>query len=334
VESVGRTCLAALGGLGLCWALAGCGEKPAKTAAPVKPAVVEAIGHETELLKLTLTPEAETRLGLQTVAVGTATVRQVRPVHGEVVVAPFAGGVPTSSTTDLATLGANQARADGDVGRLLAELQVAERAYTRAATLVQEEAGSVRARDEAEAALGAVRANLAAARAQRALLGPPIASMNRQVGLWVRAAAFASDLGGLDRAAPATVRSLGPEGGSQSATPVNAPPSANPTAGTVDLYYALPKGAAQFRVGQRVAVDLPALGQSGDMTAPASAVLRDIYGGEWVYVRTAPRTYERRRVEIGATRGGAVQIVRGVTPGAEVVVAGAMELYGSEFGSK
>ena len=327
--------VAALTSMAACLALAACGakDKPA-AAAPAKPAKVETIGHESELLKLTLTPEAETRLGLTTVPVGQGTSRKVRMVHGEVVVAPPVGGVPTSSTTDLATLGANQARADGDVARIRAEFEVAQKAYARADALVKEEAGSVRARDEAEAALGAARANLTAAQAQRALLGPRVAGLGSQQTVWIRAAAFAADVGAVDRAAPATVRGLGADGAAHTARPANGPPSANLTAGTVDIYYSLPNPGNALRVGQRVAVELPLRGEAGGMQVPASAILRDIYGGEWVYVRTAPHTYERRRIEASSFQGGQVLLRKGLAAGAEVVTAGAMELYGTEFGSK
>jgi hypothetical protein len=316
--------------------LAGCGDKPTKAAAaaPVKPATTELIGHESELLKLKLTPAAETRLGLKTVAVGVGAARQTRTVHGEVVAAPPAGGTPITSTTDITTLAGNQARADGEVARLRAELAVAEKAYNRADALVKEEAGSVRARDEAEAARGVARANLAAAQAQRRLLGPAVGGLGRQSAVWIRAAAFASDIDKVDRSAPATVRGLGAETVGRSARPVQAPPSANLAAGTVDLYYMLPNPGNMLSIGQRVVVELPLQGQVGGLWVPTSAVLRDIYGGEWVYVRSAPQAYERRRVEIGSVQGAQLLVARGLNPGAEVVVAGAMELFGTEFGSK
>ena len=67
---------------------------------------------------------------------------------------------------------------------------------------------------------------------------------------------------------------------------------------------------------------------------PASAILRDIYGGEWVYVRSAPRAYERRRIEVGAFSNGQALLSRGLARGDQVVTAGAAELFGAEFGAK
>jgi hypothetical protein len=311
-------------------ALAGCGK--AASPAPAKPAKAEPVGHETELLRLTLTPDAERRLGLKTVAVGSGATRRTRAAHGEVVAAPLAGGLPTATGTDLGTLAASQARADGDVARARAEFDVAKKAHVRADQLVRQEAGSLRARDEAASVFGVARANLETAQVQRALLGQPVAALGRAGALWVRVSAFAADLESLDRAAPALVRALGGVGGGLRATPMNGPPSGDASAGTVDLYYAVPAGG--LRVGQRVAVDLPMRGAASGLLAPTSAIVRDIHGGEWVYVRVKPQVYERRRVELAAQSGGFAQITRGLAGGAEVVTAGAAELFGTEFGTK
>lgn len=325
--------IAAVLALGAGLALASCsGDKP--TAPAKKPAKTEVIGHESELLRLTLTPEAETRLGLQVAQVSPGSARRSRDVHGEVMAAPSAGGLPIASTGDLSALAAAQARADGEVGRLQAEVEVAQKALARAQALVREEAGSQRAQDEAESALGAARANLQAARQQRALLGPKMSGLGQGSMVWVRAAVFVADLPTLDRAAPATIQALGERGGSLAGRPVSGPPSANPTGGTVDLYYAVANPGGRLRVGERVAVALPVHGEDSGLVVPASAVLRDIYGGEWVYARTAPHAYERRRIETASARDGQVVLARGLKPGMSVVTAGAAELFGTEFGAK
>ena len=77
--------------------LAGCAaEKPAP---PKPPSKAEAVVHETDLLRLTLTPEAQKRLGIRTVTVADGTSARIREVGGELVV-PGLGpaGVPTGST--------------------------------------------------------------------------------------------------------------------------------------------------------------------------------------------------------------------------------------------
>jgi hypothetical protein len=70
------------------------------------------------------------------------------------------------------------------------------------------------------------------------------------------------------------------------------------------------------------------------ISVPESAIVRDIYGGEWVYVQTAPRVFERRRVEVAAVSDRDAWLARGLNPGTEVVTVGASELFSTEFGAK
>ena len=308
-------------------ALASCGPPKPK---PPPPAKTEALAHETELLRITLTPAAERRLGLQTVVVGQAEVRPTIAAHGEIVV--LVGNVATSAQADLGALGASRVRADGDVARARAEVTSAQRIAARATALVKEEAGSVRSSDDAQMALAVARANLQAAIEQRALLGG--SESGRPKRLWVRVAAFASDLDRIAHTAPALVRSLGGKGQAVSATPVKAAPTANAAAGSVDFYYAIPPGTGAFHVGQRVAVDLPATGRTSGLSIPRTAIVHDAYGGEWVYVQTGPHAYERRRIEVGSLSADRAMLGRGLTRGDKVVVAGTAELFGTEFGSK
>lgn len=305
----------------------------AAIAAAPKASSAEVVGRETELLRLTLTPEAERRLGLTVVSATAASSRNVRSVPGEVITAAAAGGLPIQSSIDLATLGANQARADGEVARLRAQLRVAESAFTRADELVKGGAGSIRAREEAEAVLATARANVRAADAQRALLGPGLTTLTGNSQLWVRAAAFASEISLVDREAPASVRGLGAGAASVSARPAKGPPSANPASGTIDLYFVLPESRSGLQFGQRVSVDLMLRGTMQGLTVPSSAIVRDIYGGEWVYAQIEPQKYERRRVEIASIQNGSALVVRGLSADAKVVSLGAMELFGAEFGA-
>jgi len=93
---------------------------------------------------------------------------------------------------------------------------------------------------------------------------------------------------------------------------------------------------ADLRVGERVLVDLPEQGGLGSaaLEVTASAILTDINGGEWVYVETAPRQFERRRVEVARIASGQATLARGLASGVRVVTVGAAELFGTEFGTK
>lgn len=64
----------------------------------------------------------------------------------------------TGSLSNLQQIGAQQATADGEVARTQAQARLARIALNLAEALVREETGSVRARDEAAAALGAAQA--------------------------------------------------------------------------------------------------------------------------------------------------------------------------------
>ncbi|OYZ15817.1 MAG: hypothetical protein B7Y35_07095 [Sphingomonadales bacterium 28-64-96] len=309
---------------------------PAPAAKPQPPAKVEAIGHETELMQLTLTPDAVQRLGVATQAVRMAAGATLsRTVPGEIVAAPRVGGLPVAAGSDLAALAGLQARADADVSRSMADLKLAQANLNRAASLVEAEAGSIRARDEATQQVAAARAAMAAATGQRRALGQAVAGLGDGGTLWVRAQVPGADLGRINRAAAVQIR---PVGGTASimARPVRGPATATPGAASVDLYYA-PAGRANFRVGERVLVDLAdrsAVAAATALDVPASAILTDINGGEWVYVETAARTYERRRVEVARITGGRAVLARGLEAGAKVVTAGAAELFGTEFGTK
>ncbi len=304
-------------------------------ASPVTaPSHAEPVAHESELLKLTLTPEAQQRLGIKLARVEGGSAAATRQAAGEIVVPPTsAGGVPTSSTSNLPQIALQQAAADGEVARTQAQARLARIALSRADALVREEAGSIRARDEAAAALAAADAALGAALQQRRLLGPSTAAMGSQSLLWVRVPIFGSDMSAITRGTAVTVRPLGDQGAGRTARPVRAAPSANAIAGTVDLYYALPNRDGLFRVGQRVAVDVPVSGTTSGLAIPSAAILRDIHGGEWVYQRTAKDVFVRQRVEVASEAGGRAVLTRGLASGAEVVTDGAAELFGIEFGA-
>jgi multidrug efflux system membrane fusion protein len=306
-------------------------EKTPKSPAP-PPSHSEAVAHETELLRIGLTRQAQQRLGIATVKVGSGTTAATRATSGEIVVPAGIGGVPTNSLSNLQQLGTQQVAAHGEVQRARAQARLARIALTRAEALVREEAGSVRGRDEAAAALAAAEAAADAAVAQRRLLGPGIRSLDNQATLWVRVPVFGTDVEQVVRGQAALVSPLGATT-QRSARPVQAPPSANAVAGTVDLYYAIDNRDRAYRVGQRVGVTLPIEGGSqAGLSVPASAIVRDIYGGEWVYAKTAPDTFVRQRIEIASTSGDRAILSRGLANGAEVVSVGAAELFGTEFG--
>lgn len=314
-----------------CLSIAGCGSAPDKV--PQKPSHAELVAHESELLKLSLTAEAQRRIGIATVRVGRQVSTQTRKANGEIVVPPdSAAALPASGGTSLAQLATQQVAADAEVSRARAQLRLARIAHDRAAVLVREEAGSVRARDEAAGALAAAQAALDAAHGQRRLLGPAVAAMNGLSKLWVRVPVFGSDIPAIARG-NASVQPLGStDSAHRVARPVQAPPSSSAAAGTVDLFFAIDNRDRAYRVGQRVSVELPIGAAIDGLSVPSSAIVRDIYGGEWVYRKTGADSFVRQRIESGSARAGITPILRGLSPDAEVVTVGAAELFGTEFG--
>lgn len=160
--------------------------------------------------------------------------------------------------------------------------------------------------------------------------------------VWVRVPLFVGDLRRLGADQAVTVRPLN-GGAARQARPVQAP-TLGGTAGTAtaDVFFEIDNTDEAFRPGERVAVDVTLSNKSAGatgaaantpaLTIPAAALLYDASGGQWVYVRTAPRQYTRQRVEVQRAVGEQVVISRGVKAGVEVVTDGAAELFGTEFG--
>ena len=79
-------------------------------------------------------------------------------------------------------------------------------------------------------------------------------------------------------------------------------------------------------------VEIPLRGSMEErLVVPHKAVLHDIHGGQWVYVRTAPHIYSRRRIQIARINGTDAVLTSSPPAGTEVVTDGAAELFGTEF---
>src|SRR4029077_4818136 len=77
---------------------------------------------------------------------------------------------------------------------------------------------------------------------------------------------------------------------------------------------------------------IPLHGRPGTYRAiPYSAVVYDNDGSTWAFVNTAPRTFVRQRIAVGAIQGSTAVLTAGPAPGAAVVTVGAPELLGTEY---
>lgn len=292
------------------------------------------ITKEGDLVVLTLKPEAEQRLRLKTAVIERRAVAGTRLFSGEVVtplagegkpVAPVLGG----TLDELLRLADLQATADGRILQAQVQADAAKIAVERAQKMLSAEAGSVRAVDEAKAALLLAEAAMKTANAQRDLLGAPVGQSGAKRA-WVRVAIYSGEAALLDATSAANVRAL-TSGKPQGAKPVDGPPTANALTNTVDWYYELP-AETTLRAGERVAVEIPTLDSKEERRiVPFSAVLHDIHGGQWVYEQTAGHSYTRRRVQVARLAGGDAVLASGPTAGTKVVTDGSAELFGTEF---
>ncbi len=117
------------------------------------------------------------------------------------------------------------------------------------------------------------------------------------------------------------------------ARPVTAPPTADALNTTADLYYEVDNADNTFRPGQRVGLSLKLRGEEESLVVPSNAILYDIFGGTWVYVKSGDHAFERHRVLIRYTANDQAVLDRGPAEGTQVVTDGAAELYGTEFGA-
>lgn len=361
--------------------------------------------NEGDLGIITLTEEAEQRLGVRTMPAEKKLVKRVRFYGGEVMVpagktilvaAPMqgtlqapAGGVPQAgqvvtkgqhvfsllplfSPEASTTLATSRADVEGQVRNAQTQLAAMKLALDRAQRLFQSEAGSKRSVEEAQAqhdlALRTLEAaesrltiltkalgNAATGRAEPIQLESPENGILRNVSalpgqnvpsggalfevidvteVWVRVPVYVGDLPEIAATQSAEIGNLSMRSGEPTwpATPVQAPPSANPLSATVDLFYALKNQEAQLTPGQRVGVKVLLETGGESLTVPWSAVLHDLQGGTWVYEALGPRTYRRQRVVVRYAVDNTAVLATGPAPGTKVVAEGAVELFGAETG--
>jgi hypothetical protein len=308
-------------------------EKSGAGAATTDPAKV--VGHvaESDLVTVTLTPEAEKRLGIAIAKVERRAVPQTRTLGGEVIAPASAGGVAryAAGNLDASQLAGAQIDADAAASKAAAARDVAKARYDRVEALVKAQAESQKTLDQARADLTSAEADVQAAGSRRALLGQSVTGGRAPPRVWIRAAVFSADAARLDLSAPAQVSALA-GGAARAVKPAAKPSTANPQASTVNVFYEGANGDGALRVGERVNLIVPTRESAEGLVVPYAAILYDVNGGEWIYVRKADHVYTRQRVAVRAIVGGAAMIAAGPPVGTEIVTTGAPELFGTEFG--
>lgn len=386
--------LAAIGVLTAVVSVGGCGTPSGGTkAAEPPPAKVENRVKESDLTRITLTPQAEKRLGVEVAGVAEADAPATASVAGEVMAIPGRAlmvTAPAAGTLALArrSFGAGESLRTGepvfrltpvlaaqrdlkvtyeaDVATAKARLDGATQQLQRAKQLLRDLAGSQRNLEAAQqefnqaqagydAALarlqrlsthpleadvemivpapgnGVVRQILAAA-GQTVGAGAPLFEVVDFSRVWLRVPVFGGDAKTL--APRVRVQDVDGTGPVRTAVRVTAPPTADPLAVTTDLYFELNNPDGQLRPGQRLMVTLPSktVARRG-LAVRASAILYDVQGGTWVYMSEGKHVYRRQRVELASTEGDLAYLLRGAGKDDKVVIAGAAELFGTEFGA-
>lgn len=242
----------------------------------------------------------------------------------------------------------------------------------RARRLLEDSLGSLEAFEDAETKLRTAEATLRAAKARQDLLtqpgdsstvdqltplsitspitgrvravfagpgqsvssGAPLFEVVSMDPLWVKVPIYVGDELSFDTAAPAQIGRLGrSEDTFITGRPIQAPPSADPGASSIDFYYEVRNPRHQLRPGQRVGVTIRLRGTDTALTVPWSAILFDIHGNTWIYERVTDGTYVRRRVSVRYVADSLAVLDRGPPVETEVVITGAAELFGTEFGT-
>jgi RND family efflux transporter MFP subunit len=260
------------------------------------------------------------------------------------------------------------ANAMADIEAAETRLEAANLRAARAAKMLADGVGSVRAREDADEAVVLAETTLDAARTRLEQLkatpvdpefsievrapesgilatlsvgngqmvssGAPLAQVDSFDPLWIRVPVYAGDLSRLQTRAAAIIKPLNApdrEKG-RSAAPVAAPPTADPLAATSDLYYRLANADMALRPGQKVSATLSLQGETVCLQAPYAALLHDVNGGPWVYEQIDQRVFARRRIMVSGIHGDSFCIAQGLEAGALVVTDAAAELFGTEFG--
>jgi RND family efflux transporter MFP subunit len=167
--------------------------------------------------------------------------------------------------------------------------------------------------------------------------GTPLVSVADLSRLWLRVPVNEQDLERVNHTAKADVFLRVSRSKRMEAKPLGIVPAVNPDTHTADALYELPamKGVDLFKE-QMLTVLVPLRKASEETVVPYSAIVFDAYAGAWVYIDLTKEdakhdTYERRRVQLGASLGKDLVIRPGLKKGERVVVDGAAALFSREF---
>jgi len=319
----------------------------AATAPKNPPAIVSAKAVEADFNTVTLTPKAEERLKIKTVAVERKSIPLTQLYGGEVMVAldqtnsSSSGAtqsilplLPSMTPADRVRLAESQVDADGLIAAAKVQVEAVQIAMERAQRMLRDKSGSQRVVDEAQAQLNLAESELAKTTARRELLGLAMLPGSTPDRVWIRVPVYVGDLQRIDPNASASIAALGAPKSDPgvSAKTVDAPPSADAAASSVDLFFEMENKDQRFRLGERVAAHVTLKTAKDSLVVPWASVIIDINGGTWVYENTADQQFVRKRVQVSRVAGDLAVLATGPAVGSKIVTDGAAELFGTEVG--
>ncbi len=185
---------------------------------------------------------------------------------------------------------------------------------------------------EIKAPQAGIVSNLFAVTDQLVSVGNPVVEISNLESLWIRVPVPTGDLNSINQQAEAEVES-GSGTSNLMAAPVSGPLTADPLTNSTYLYYTVENTNSTLHPAQRMSVKLTTQNEAvSALTLPWSAVVVDIYGGNWVYTQQSNNSYERQRVFLHHVNGNQAVISEGPPEGTKIVVNGALELFGVETG--
>ncbi len=376
-----------------------CGNGDSEQQKSEAPATLTNQVQENMLTTVSLSSEAEERLGIETSIVEHKMIPKTIKTGGEImalpgqevkVTAPVTGTVLGPQGRNLLPAGSFVRKGqevmrlllmppEGDLLSAQEEVRVKEVEYEvmiskmkRADQLLSERAISEKSYEETQAELARTQAALNAARGRLNLLNNtnldsvarnlstlslnaplngviqnifvtpdqtiPASTVMFEIAridpVWIRVPVYIGYLSKIDRQKEATIIPMGIENDTiiYYAKPVQGPPLSDLNNASSDLYYEMENRNGTFRIGEKVSVILTQKSSEESLVIPWSSILYDMYGGSWVYIRTAPHIYSRCRVEVSHITDHLAVLTRGVQPNDEVVIAGNAEIFGVEFG--
>jgi hypothetical protein len=171
-------------------------------------------------------------------------------------------------------------------------------------------------------------------RTRKRIVGGEIVSLS-SAGMAVRVPLGESDLKAVDRSQAASILPLAIDDQTPGmpAKLVEKPAVQDPKDASTALYYTLNNAGGSLAAGQRVRIELALTGSGKPQKiVPYSSVIYDLHGDTWAYTSPENLTFIRHAISVDYIEGDAAVLTDGPPSGTTIVVVGAAELFGTEFG--